>query len=355
MGTTSKRPTIYDVAREAGVSANTVSRVINGKSGVGDATRVRIHQVIDALGYHPHMGARALRGHQGRCVGVVQAARPDDMPLSHFFMVWLLGELQRVFGEAGERICFDMNPLAGSPGVDYARSVWENLFSACVIASPLPLGDRVIERLHASGIPYLVFGRLDTFPECSAATADYEGGAYTCTKYLVNRGHRSIAMLRAFPNYQPGVDRRRGYLRALCEAGLEPSERLIQSVNFRSTDNAHIVHRLLVDERVTALVDCSGTEDSWSIREGARRAGRTPGKDFEIVVWTYSNDTAVMREACAHLWLPVREAAAEGLELLAAWHRGERQGPINLQYAPALFETMPNLEITHQNRLFGQL
>ena len=152
MGTTSKRPTIYDVAREAGVSANTVSRVINGKSGVGDATRLRIHQVIDTLGYHPHMGARALRGHQGRCVGVVQAARPDDMPLSHFFMVWLLGELQQVFGEAGERICFDMNPLAGCRVSTRAKCLGEP-FLGLRDRSPLPLGDRVIERLHASAYP----------------------------------------------------------------------------------------------------------------------------------------------------------------------------------------------------------
>ena len=348
------KPTIYDVATIAGVSANTVSRVINGKSGVGDATRQRIDSIIADIGYHPNIGARALRGGRPGCIGVIQSAQQDEVPLSHPFVHWLVQEMYRVFGENGERICLDLNPFA-APGVrDYGRSIWESLLSACVLASPLALGDTTIKRIHRSGIPYLSLGRLDTFPECSSATVDYELGAYMSTKFLLDRGHRSIAMLRAFPKYQPGVDRRRGYLRALAEAGLKPNERLIQAVNFKALDNATIVHRLLVDEKVTGLVDCSATEDAWSIREGARRAGRVPGRDFETVVWTYSNDAAVLFEACAHLWLPVREAAAEGLELLATWHRGESEGPINIQYAPALFETMPEIELTAPRRLFGQ-
>lgn len=349
-----KKPTIYDVAKVAGVSANTVSRVLNGKSGVSEDTRGRIHRIISELGYHPHMGARALRGSQAGCIGVIQSATPGDMPMSQAFLIWLLTELNRVFGERGERICFDLNPRAGDPNGDYARSLWENLFSACVIASPLAVGDHTITRIHESGIPYLSLGRLEEFPECSSATVDYEQGAYVSTKFLLDRGHRHIAMLKAFSGYQPGLDRHRGYVRALREAGREPMDRLMQTVSFTASDNANIVHRLLVDEKVTALVDCSGTEDAWSIREGARRAGRVPGKDFEIVVWTYNNESAVLFEASAHLWLPVREAASEGLELLAAWHRGERQGPINLQYGPALFESMPHVEITQQRRLFGQ-
>lgn len=349
-----KKPTIYHVADVAGVSANTVSRVLNGKAGVSDATRARIHRIIEEMGYHPHMGARALRGSHGGCIGVIQSIPPGEMPVSQAFLIWLLAELNRIFGERGERICFDLNPCAGDPGGDYARSIWENLFSAVVLASPLAPGDQTIVRIHESGIPYLSLGRLAEFPECSSATVDYEHGAYVSTKFLLDRGHRSVAMLKAFSSYQPGLDRHMGYARALQEYSLRPMERLMQTVSFTAADNANIVHRLLVDEKVTALVDCSGAEDAWSIREGARRAGRVPGKDFEIVVWTYNNESAVLFEAAAHLWLPVREAAAEGLELLAAWHRGERSGPINLQYGPALFESMPHEEITHHRRLFGQ-
>lgn len=349
------KPTIYDVAKRAGVSANTVSRAINGKTGVSDTTRGRISDLVREMGYYPHIGARSLRGAQAGCIGVITPAPPQVIPLSHPFMMWLFSELYRVFGESGERICFDMNPRAGAPGNDYARSIWEKLFSACVFISPLELHDTTMQRVHQSGVPYLSLGRLDSLPECSSATVDYEQGAYESTKYLIQRGHTCIAMLKAFSGFQPGRDRRRGYLRALDEAGIAPDERLIQSIDFSTANDANIVHRLLVDTKVTALIDCSATEDGANLREGARRAGRVPGKDFEVVVWTYSNETAVLHEAAAHLFLPVRESAAEGLELLAQWYRGQREEPINIQYAPTLLEIMPRVEITPPNRLFGKI
>ncbi len=349
------KPTIYDVAKKAGVSANTVSRAINGKSGVGEKTRDRIADIVREIGYHPHIGARALRGTRAGCIGVIISARSEDVPISNPFVMWMFTELYRVFGRHGERICFDMNPYANASDTDYARSIWDKLFSACVIISPLATDDTTIHQIHRSGIPYLSLGRVDTLPECSCATVDYELGAYQSTKYLIDRGHTSIAMLKAFSGFQPSLDRRRGYSRALAEAGIEPDERLIQSVNFTTTNNANIVHRLLVDTEVTALVDCSATEDAASLREGAWRAGRVPGQDFEVVVWTYSNERAVLPEATAHLFLPVRESAAEGLELLAEWYNGKREGPIDIQYAPTLFESMPNVEISPPERLFGEL
>ena len=84
----------------------------------------------------------------------------------------------------------------------------------------------------------------------------------------------------------------------------------------------------------------------------ARRAGRVTGEDFEVVVWTYTNDAVVLSEASAHVWLPVREAASEGLESLAAWHRGESEGPIQLVYSPTVYENPTGHEVDPPRRLF---
>lgn len=346
------RSTIYDIARIAGVSANTVSRVLNDRPGVGDATRQRIMEIIRKVGYHPHVGARAMRGRRGGCIGLTLPAPLSEVPVSQPMFLWLFNELYRVFGSSGERVCFDLNPFAASHDGDYARSVWDNLYSVCVLAGPLATGDTTVERIHRSGIPYMALGRLDTFAECSYGTVDYERGAYLSTKFLLDRGHKRVAMLKALSEYQPGVERRRGYLKALAEAGIEPDDRLIRSVTFGASNIVNVVHRLLNESEVTAMVDCSATEDASGIREGARRAGRVPGDDFEVVVWTYTNDAVVLPEACAHVWLPVREAASEGLELLADWHRGEREGPIQLLYAPTVYEQPNGHEIVPPRRLF---
>lgn len=349
------RWTIYDIAREAGVSPKTVSRVLNDKPGVGKQTRARIREIMERVGFHAHMGARTMRGKQSGCIGVTVPAPVDMVPLSQGFFVWLFAELFRIFGSQGEYVCFDFNPYGAAMNGDYGRGVWQQLYKACVVAGPLALEDRVIKRIHDSGIPYLAFGRLDSLPDCSSATVDYEEGAYVSTKFLLNRGHTRIAMLKAFKGFQPGLERRRGYLRALREAGVPADERLIYPVTFGARNIANVIHRLLTDYSVTALIDCSGTEDSESLREGARRAGRVPGKDFETVVWTYADKAHVLPEASAHVWMPVREAAAEGLEWLAGWVRGAHAGPVKVLYHCILTEGAPGAELPKPRRLFELL
>ena len=347
--------TIYDIAREAGVSAKTVSRVLNGKPGVSKETRTRILDIMQRVNYHAHIGAQSLRNKRSGCIGVTLPAPMNVVPISQGFFMWLFVKLYELFGAKGDYIGFDLNPFSGSQHTDYGRGIWQQLFKACVVAGPLAVDDQVIGRIHQSGVPYVALGRLDGMPECSCATVDYEEGACISTKFLLDRGHKRIAMLKAFAGFQPGAERRRGYLRALNEAGLDEDPSLIRSARFDARNIANVVHRLLTDSSVTALIDCSATEDGTSLREGARRAGRIPGKDFEIVAWTYADNAAVLSEASAHLWLPVVEAAAEGLEQLSGWLNGEREGPINVVFHPVLYTRWAQVEVPKPKRLFDLL
>ncbi len=351
--TTGKHLTIYDIAKRAGVSAKTVSKVLNQKDGVADETRARILSIMDEVGYHPHIGARSLRGGGAACIGVTLPVSLDVVPISEDVLLWIFGRLLRLFGSRGEYICFDINPYGNAFNGDYARGLWQQLYRGCVVAGPLPVDDTTVRRIHEWGAPYLVLSRLDGLPELSCATVDFEEGAYESTKFLIERGHKRIAMLKAFGGFQPGVERRRGYLRALEEASIEPDESLIRTVSFDFTDLTRCVHRLLLDRSVTALIDCSATEDGASLRNGARRAGRTAGSDLEVLTWSYREDEAVLPEACAQMWLPQFDATGEGLDELAAWFHGERQDPIHVIYRPTLLGKVPENEITQPRRLFN--
>ncbi len=344
--------TIHDIAREVGVSAKTVSRVLNNKSGVGAAARERILKLMEEVGYQPHIGARSLRSRQSACIGVTMPASPEEVPLSQGFLLWLFAQLYEVFGRYGEYIGFDLNPHGAGSENDYGRGVWQHLFKACVVAGPLRPNDAVAARIHRSGIPYLVMGRLDSLPEMSSATVDYEKGAYDSVRFLIDRGHRRIAMLRAFDGYQPGEERMRGYRRALEEAGIPFEPGLVRDSGFGAQQVSAATHRLLADRGVTALVDSSGTEDGPSLEEGARRAGRIVGRDFDLVAWTYVNNASVSHGACAHVWLPVRETAAQGIESLAEWLVGSRTEPVHVLYPPVLDTRNFSAEVPRPRRLF---
>jgi len=347
--------TIYDIARHARVSAKTVSRVVNDEAGVGPETRARVSQIIEEVRYQPHTGARSMRHRTRDCLGVALSVPISEAPVNQDFLVWVFQELYRLFLSKGVYVTWDMNPPQFKHGLDYGRSLWQQRCGGLAVIGPLATNDATIHRIHASGCPYLTLGRLDRLPDISFAAVDLEEGAYVSTKFLLKRGHKHIGLLKTFRGYQPSVERRRGYLRAMAEAGIEPPEKHMRPVSFDTREMVNAVHRLLLEPKVTAIVDCSGCEDAPAVREGARRAGRVPGKDFEIVCWTYTSDGMVMSEACAHLWVPVKESAAEGFELLAQWFAGEREGPIQLLYPPTLHEKFAGREIPKPLRLWDVL
>lgn len=345
------RYTIHDIAHELGVSARTVSRVLNEQAGVGKATRTRVEDFIREVNFHPHSGARSLRRQRLDCIGVAVTSPPDIIPVSNDILTWLFFELNRIF-KAGEFIGFDMNPPRRDDQYDYARGVSEQRYGACVVAGPLRTHDTIIQRVHESGCPYMAMGRLDSFPEVSCATVDYEEAAYISTKFLVDRGHTRIGILLGLEGFQPGVERRRGYQRALEEAGIPFDDSLVRPTTFDSDQNVRLTHRLLLDRQISALVESSGTEDGSSIREGARRAGRMPGENLDIVEWTYTYKASVVSEAVAHIWLPLREAGSEGLELLADWFYERRSEPFQVLYHPILYETPRDGEIAPPRPVF---
>ncbi|MCL4216008.1 MAG: LacI family transcriptional regulator [Candidatus Hydrogenedentes bacterium] len=331
--------TMSGIARELGVSIKTVSRVVNNEPGVSEPMRARVARFIETVGYHPHTGARSLRNEQQDCVGVTVTAPAEEVPIGRQFFTNLFRELFRIFGAKGNYICFDLNPYEGKGKGDFGRGLLEHRFGACVLCGPLRPSESLY-RIHASGRPYLTLGRLDALPDCSGATVDYEEAAYQSVLYLAQRGHKHIGMLRGFHAFQPGEERRRGYMRAHQEAGLEPVEDLIQDVGFGPRNLVHGLHRLLTNRKVTAIVDASGAEDGQSLRDGFRRAGRAIDSDAELVCWTYSDHAVVLPEACAHMWLPVWESMADGLEQLARWFDGTGEGPIQVVFPPTLFETV---------------
>ncbi len=331
--------TIYDIARLAGVSGKTVSRVLNNEPGVNPQTRAQVEHLIEKVGYQPHHGARSMRGQQRDCVGVVFPAPMSLVPISQQQINWLFLELYRVFGAGGKFICFDLNPYYNGPdGADYARALWQQRCNGCIIHGALPLDDKTIFRIHKSGHPYVALNRFDGLPEISFATVDFEEAGYLSAKRLIERGHARIGMLQAFARFQAGIERRAGYVRALDEAGIPIDDSLIHPVSFAGTDVVVATHRLLRDCDATAIIDCSMLEAPESLREGARRAGRVPGGDFELIEWTYSPDAVVLPEACAHVWLPLREAASAGIESLVRWFDKEQEGPFQILRKPVLYE-----------------
>lgn len=270
-------------------------------------------------------------------MGVTLAPSVHQVPLNEDFLLWLFAKLSEVFSSRGAYISFDLAPRsADTLGGDYGRGVWEQVYDSCLVVGPLPSDDTVMQRIHASGIPYLALGHTDAFPECSCASVNFRKGALESTQFLLERGHKRIALLTAFEGYQAGVDRIRGYTQALEEKGIPFDPALVVYTDPTLDKREEVVTRLLQQPGVTALVESSVTEDAELIREAARRSGHVLGESLECLVWTYSKEVAVLPEAVAHMWVPVLDCSVEGIHQLAEWMDGTRTGPIHVVHDPVV-------------------
>ena len=201
------RVTIQDVARGAGVSTGTVSRVLNERPGVSPATRRRVLDTIARLRYRPDHTARAL-SRQPLRIGLSLAA--GTRRLMPFFMVFL-EHLITVLQEHG----YGLEEIpAGADGLP------ERLADGMVLHG-VHDDDPRIAYLERAGVPFVLVGHAEG---TRWVMPDDVGGAREATRHLVKLGHREVLYLGGRMSQQATQDRYQGYREALAEAGLDPTE-----------------------------------------------------------------------------------------------------------------------------------
>ena len=217
--------TIYDVAKAAGVGIGTVSRVLNDNANVSAQTRRKVLEAIEALGYKPNFMARNLSRSRLRTVGVVLSF------LTNPFQMAVLQGIEQTLAQAEvDLIIFNLdsqdrrNPLL--------ERLAEGHRSDGLLVISFSLPPQFVERFRRYNIPVVVSDNHDA--HLPSVFVDNVYGGYLATEHLIGLGHRRIAYIQDHfkaPNGPdgnwPGFDRRRGYTRALLEAGIEVDLALI--------------------------------------------------------------------------------------------------------------------------------
>jgi LacI family transcriptional regulator len=216
-------PTIRDVALRAGVSVATASNVVNGNRPVGEASRRRVVEAIEALGYRLDRAASALRGRSTRLIGMVV---PD---INNIFFAGLVDRVER----EAERHGYDLLIASSSEDPAVERRRVEALIARRIDGLiVVPARDDSMPSLKSGDdrprLPPTVL--LDRGADSSGfdmVRADCEAGGYAAARHLVGLGHRDIAVLAHSEHYQNIAQRIAGCRRALREAGLDGRERIV--------------------------------------------------------------------------------------------------------------------------------
>jgi DNA-binding LacI/PurR family transcriptional regulator len=279
---TQPRPRLADVARQAGVSSATASRVLTGSARVRPETRQEVEDAIAQLGY---VRNRAARSSGSRRVGSIAFVVCEDNArvFSEPFFPLMLRSVSRELGSCDIQL---MLLTVHSPR-DYqtaSRYLRSGHVDGALLASMH--GGRPFD-LHSLGIPVVLIGRpLDEADgdgdRISYVDADNVGGAKMAVQYLLKNGRATVATIAGPPDMAPGVDRLRGYRSAMAEAGLaDPG--LVVFGDFGIVSAEHGTYRLL-DRRpkIDAVFVASDLMAAGALR-ALHRAGRRVPEDVAVI------------------------------------------------------------------------
>lgn len=305
--------TIIDVAAKAGVSAMTVSRVINGRSGVSAATREAVEQAIAELSYVPNVAARSLVTSAELRIGVVYSN-----PSAAFMSELLTG----VFEEAsihGARLVL-LKGEGGRPPAEaeLARFAASGL-SGILLAPPLGEAPVVMRTLGRAGVPIAAIGAYHV-PGATCVRIDDRRAAYEMTRHLLDLGHRRFGFVVGNPDQAASAERRAGMEDAVRDVA-DAAVQLVQG-DFSYASGLAAGEELLDGPAPPTAVFASNDDMAAAIVSVAHRRQLDVPRQLTVVGFDDTTAAVTLWPPLTTVHQPVRRLAAEALALVATEARG---------------------------------
>ena len=246
---TRERPSIRDVARQAGVSASTVSRVLNARPDVAPATRERVLQAIAELNYHPDAQAVGL---SRRCTGVVGLVVPDVITP---FCTCVIESVQNSLRVRGYWMLLAAHGLETEQRARLQASLLEELgrsrrIDGLLVLIPVESSLELLRAMAREGLPSVLIDMQYDGTGLNCIAVDNYGGGYLATEHLLQSGYRDIAILCG-SNWMPvSRDRLAGYQAALQDWGIPiHPEWIVPGLGFNEETGQYAMRTLLQADR----------------------------------------------------------------------------------------------------------
>ena len=316
---------LEDIAKRAGVSRSTVSRVINNEPYVSAKTRARVLAVIEEVGYSPNPGARMLVTRRTQVIGIVI---PQSLSVvfedPHYFPTLLQGVT-----EAAQKQDYATLLFVGQSDEDeeklYQRILQNRLMDGLVIASATQ-DTRITRRLLDHHIPFVMVERPTAYEgEISYVSIDNVMAAQDAVNHLLNQGRRRIGHITGSLNNSDAADRILGYKLALQAAGLKVEPKLIVEGHF-SSRSGYLGMLELLEHGVDAIFVASDTTAFGSIQALQEQGIRIP-EDVAVVGFDDLPRAVEMNPQLTTIRQPIQKKGTLATELLLDLLDGKVQGP----------------------------
>lgn len=311
-----KRTTLDDVAKVAGVSPKTVSRVLNKEPHVRPAVRERVEAAVAELRFHPNLMAKGLVTRRSHLIGLVY-----ENPSPSYVVELQMGALERLKSERYRLVVFPVRSVR-----EHADEVGELLRSAAldgvVLAPPASDHPRVLSDLGHFGISFariaptrqLELGPINLIDDLEAARLVAE--------HVLDLGHRDIAIIKGDPTHPSSEARLLGYMQAFSERGVRPRLDWIEQGMYTLESGQAAAQRLLSrDERPTAIL-AQNDEMAVGAMIAARELGLDLPRDLSVAGFDNAEASRIVWPGLTTVHQPIAEMAANGVAQVLAQLQG---------------------------------
>lgn len=323
------RPTIDDVARRAGTSKATVSRVLNKKPDVDPETRRRIAEIVRELRYVPSSAATGLAHGRPNLIGML---------VPSLAWAWVLevirGVAERLEAAPFELVMFTTSSEERNEEV-FERTLASGLTAGLVAIVP-PGALSHISEMHRRGFPVaLIDDRADHPDLPSVVAANYEGAAQA-TRYLVELGHRRIGFVNGPAEYGCNQERLRGYRSTLLAAGVRVDPTLIREGDFARAGGRRAAGELIGLAEPPTAIFAANDLMAFGVMEAAESVGLYVPDQLSVVGFDDIPEAGMTRPALTTIRQPLYEMGRRAVELLLAQIDGHELSETRIELATEL-------------------
>ncbi len=236
--------TLEDVAKKAGVSRSTVSRVVNGYENISDDIRNRVLQVIEETGYHPNAAARALASQRSQIIGLI-LPHSVSMLFTDPYYPHLLKGICQACNYHHYTLAFFLFSSEEDEQVNFNSIPSNGLLDGVIVQSDHHGKQKLINHLLERKMPHVVIGRPKQPEKVSFVDVDNIYGAKVAVTHLINLGYQRISTITGPLQSTVGIDRRKGYVDALAKQSIRVNPELIEEGDFTEQGGYNAMQQLL--------------------------------------------------------------------------------------------------------------
>jgi LacI family transcriptional regulator len=304
-------PTIADVAAAAGVSAMTVSRVINGEAKVKPSTRDQVVAAIQALNYAPNPAARSLAG-----AGQLKVALLYSNPSAGFLNHYLMGSLDQA-ARSDVQLVIEKCEVDGHE-LEVAEHLIERGIDGIVLPPPLCDSPAMLRLLAGSGVPTVLLATGSPPSDLLAVTIDNRQAADTMTRHLLSLGHRRIGFIGGDTYQTDSKLRFEGYQAALAEAGVAFDPALVVPGLYTYRSGLEAAEQLLGLKNAPTAIFSSNDDMAAATMAVAHRRGLDVPGDITVCGFDDTTLATAVWPPLTTIHQPIADMSRAALELLVA-------------------------------------